>query len=135
MLYGRSLTGKTTWARSLGRHLHTHRMLNTKDVAEGHALAHYHVLDDVDIKFFPGWKDWLGGMRHIPLRVLYRDTQNIEWGRPCVWTNNVDPRVVMRRSIEKEDGHFCMEDIEWMDANCVFIHIDQEIAIFHASTE
>lgn len=101
--------------------------------------ARYHVLDDVDLRYFPGWKDWLGGMQWIPVRQLYRDVVNMQWGRPCIWCNNTDPRDVIRRSLAKHDGAgdgtFSQEDLDWLEANCVFIFVGDAIATFHASTE
>lgn len=101
--------------------------------------AEYHVFDDVNIKFFPAWKSWLGGMRFISNKLLYKNVGLIEWGRPCIWCNNTDPRDVMRRSMNAfngaGDGDFSQEDINWIEDNCIFIHIDEVIATFHASTE
>lgn len=96
--------------------------------------AHYHVLDDVDIRYFPAWKSWLGGMQYISNELKYRNVRLLKWGRPSIWCNNSDPRMVMRRSIEKEDGHFCMEDVDWIEANCTFINIEEEVVTFRANT-
>lgn len=138
VLYGRSLTGKTTWARSLGNHIYSQRLLNVKEVVYGMESARYHVLDDVDLRYFPAWKDWLGGMQWIPVRQMYRDVVNMQWGRPCIWCNNTDPRDVIRRSLNMHngegDGKFSGEDLDWLEANCVFVHVDEAIATFHANT-
>lgn len=137
VLYGRSLTGKTTWARSLGSHIYSQRVLNVKEVDRLLDVAEYHVLDDVDLRYFPAWKDWLGGMSHIGLRLMYRDVRLINWGRPCIWCNNSDPRDVIRRSLAMHDGagdgKFCQEDLDWLEANCQFIEVDEELVTFHAS--
>lgn len=92
-------------------------------------------MDDVDLRYFPAWKSWLGGMQWISNELKYRNVRLLKWGRPTIWCNNTDPRVVMMRSINKEDGHFSMEDVEWLEANCVFIHVPDVIATFHANTE
>lgn len=138
VLYGPSLTGKTTWARSLGNHIYSQRLLNVTEVAFKIGEARYHVLDDVDIRYFPAWKDWLGGMQWIPVRLMYRDVINMPWGRPCIWCNNKDPRDVMRRSMNARngegDGQFSQEDLDWLEANCTFINVEEPIAIFHANT-
>lgn len=101
--------------------------------------AHYAVFDDVNIRYFPAWKSWLGGMRHISNRLLYRNVRLLEWGRPCIWANNTDPRVVMRRSINARngegDGDFAQEDIDWLEANCIFIEVPDKLVTFHANTE
>lgn len=138
-MYGRSLTGKTTWARSLGNHIYSQRLLNVREVAWKIDEARYHVLDDIDLRYFPAWKDWLGGMMWIPVRMMYKDVINMPWGRPCIWCNNTDPRDVIRRSLNMHngegDGKFSGEDLLWLEANCVFIAIDDDIATFHASRE
>nr|QVW56574.2 MAG: replication-associated protein [Gemycircularvirus] len=139
VLYGRSLTGKTTWARSLGSHIYSERRLNAQMADDMEHTAHYHVIDDVDLRYFPAWKSWLGGMQWISNELKYRNVRLLKWGRPCIWCNNTDPRDVMRRSMAlrngEGDGNFSHEDLLWIEANCIFINIDEEIATFRANTE
>jgi len=100
--------------------------------------AHYHVFDDVDLRYFPAWKSWLGGMQWISNELKYRNVRLLKWGRPCIWCNNTDPRDVMRRSMAlrngEGDGNFSHEDLLWLEANCIFIHVPDDIATFHANT-
>ena len=139
VLYGRSKTGKTTWARSLGSHIYSERVLNAQMADDMEKTAHYAIFDDVNIKYFPAWKSWFGGMMHISNRLLYRNVKLMNWGRPIIWCNQTDPRIIMRRSINARDGagdgDFEEADIDWIEANAMFIHVDDVIATFRANTE
>nr|UBJ26249.1 replication-associated protein [Giant panda feces-associated gemycircularvirus] len=86
--------------------------------------ADYAVLDDIagGIKFFPRYKDWLGCQMQFQLKVLYKEPSLFDWGRPCIWCSNVDPRVGMDPV-----------DIDWLEGNCVFVEV--VTPIFHANTE
>jgi len=60
-----------------------------------------------------------------------------KWGRPSIWCSNKDPREEMyeshkfgERIFKKEFGQ---EDIDWLNANCIFINVEEPI--FRASTE
>lgn len=84
----------------------------------------YAVFDDIQggIKFFHGFKNWLGGQKNFQVKVLYRDPKQIEWGKPCIWAANSDPRLDMTP-----------EDVHWLNGNCIFVDLTR--AIFHANTE
>jgi len=86
--------------------------------------ADYAVLDDIagGIKFFPRYKDWLGCQMQFQLKVLYKEPSLFDWGKPCIWCSNVDPRIGMDPV-----------DIDWMEGNCIFVEITTPI--FHANTE
>jgi len=92
----------------------------------------YAVFDDIrgGIKFFPAWKDWLGAQREFMVKQLYADPRMFKWGRPSIWCANKDPRDEMRLHFFK--GEFTEGDIEWLEANCIFVEINSPI--FHAST-
>ena len=125
MLYGRTRTGKTTWVRSLGNHLYFGGLFSGSLALSGDRGLHlFAVFDDIrgGIKFFPGFKDWLGCQRNFMVKALYREPKLIEWGKPSVWVSNTDPRDEMSAA-----------DIDWMEGNCIFVEIDS--VIFHANTE
>ncbi|USZ80649.1 replication-associated protein [Tick-associated gemycircularvirus 2] len=92
--------------------------------ALGNPEAEYAVLDDIagGIKFFPRYKDWLGCQIQFQLKVLYKEPALFNWGRPCIWCSNVDPRTGLD-----------LVDIEWLEGNCIFVEITTPI--FHANTE
>nr|QVW56430.2 MAG: replication-associated protein [Gemycircularvirus] len=136
ILYGPSLTGKTTWARSLGDHIYMQGVLSGKEILNSNESARYAVLDDIrgGLKFFPAWKDWLGGQQWISVKQMYRDPILWKWGRPCIWCANRDPRADIRRSIDKDDGVFMEDDMDWINANCIFVYVDESLVTFRAST-
>lgn len=120
VLYGRTRTGKTTLARSLGKHLYFGGLFSGGVAAGCDADVRYAVLDDIrgGIKFFPGFKDWLGCQSNFMVKQLYREPKLISWGRPSIWCSNVDPRA-----------DCSPEDHEWLEGNCLFVHVDELIFI------
>ena len=120
MLYGDSQTGKTTWARSLGKHVYCVGLLSGSELSKA-VDAEYAVFDDIrgGIKFFPSFKEWLGCQPHVCVKELYREPRVIQWGKPGIWCSNIDPRLEMQA-----------QDIEWMELNCTFIRVDEKIVFF-----
>jgi len=98
----------------------------------------YAVFDDMrgGICFFHGWKDWLGSQPEFMVKALYHDPKLFKWGRPSIWCANKDPRTEMYESHRFGERifktGFGQEDIDWLEANCIFINIEEPI--FHAST-
>ncbi|AJD07460.1 replication-associated protein [Odonata associated gemycircularvirus 1] len=74
--------------------------------------------DDIrgGIKFFPAFKEWLGGQQTVSVKRLYRDPKLVRWGKPSIWISNDDPRHSMEPS-----------DISWMEANARFIEVREAI--------
>lgn len=85
--------------------------------------ADYAIFDDLQggISFFPSYKNWLGCQQQFQVKKLYRDPVLIQWGKPCIWISNTDPRDEMKQA-----------DIEWLEGNCSFIHVTSPI--FHANS-
>lgn len=136
-MWGKRETGKTTWARSLGPHFYFEGVFSgTTALREYEYEPEYAVFDDIrgGIKFFHAWKAWLGCQREISVKRMYHDPEPFIWGRPAIWCANRDPRIDMRRSVELNDGHFFEDDLEWIEDSCIFIHVDEAIATFRAST-
>lgn len=115
--------GKTVWARSHGKHAYFCGLYSASE-AMRYSDVEYAVFDDIQggIKFFPGFKNWLGCQMQFQVKALYRDPILIDWGKPCIWVGNTDPRLDMSP-----------EDIEWLEGNCDFIHVGE--TIFHANTQ
>lgn len=98
----------------------------------------YAVIDDIrgGITYFPGWKDWLGCQPEFMVRRLHMDAKLFKWGRPTIWCANKDPREeMMYWKLGERVYHkgFGSEDIEWLDANCIFVEITDPT--FHANIE
>lgn len=112
--------GKTVWARSLGKHLYFCGLYSYKEAVKS-ADARYAVFDDLQggIKFFHGFKNWLGAQKQFQIKGLYRDPELINWGKPCIWVSNTDPR-------DDVTG----DEREWLDGNCIFVEIDTPLFYF-----
>nr|UBQ66268.1 Rep protein [finch CRESS-DNA virus] len=108
--------GRDDWLQAAGLGLGQTQLIAT-DVK-------YAIFDDIrgGIKFFPAFKEWLGGQPWVSVKCLYRDPQLIKWGKPTIWISNDDPRHAM------EPG-----DISWLEENAIFIYVDEPI--FRANTE
>lgn len=88
----------------------------------------YAVFDDCSISHMPGWKSWFGAQATVGVRALYRDATYVAWGKPIVWCTNRDPRIDMRIDINNERSHtWFQDDIDWMEANCIFINIQENL--------
>jgi len=76
--------------------------------------AGYIILDDIDIKFFPHWKFFLGAQLEGILTDKYRKKRRVRNGRPCIWLCNedMDPRRAFSRT-----------ECQWVDLNCDVISL------------
>ena len=123
VLYGPSRTGKTLWARSLGRHIYCIGLVSGDEQIKAPDVD-YAVYDDIrgGMKFFHSFKEWMGAQTYVTLKRLYKEPKLVRWGKPSIWLSNTDPRLDMDPS-----------DASWMEDNAVFIDISNPI--FRASTE
>lgn len=123
VLYGATRLGKTVWARSLGKHLYFCGLYSYAEAIRA-PDAEYAVFDDIQggLKFFHGFKNWLGCQYQFQVKGLYRDPQLLDWGKPCIWVANTDPRHDVSE-----------EEVLWLEGNCTFVHLQEPIA--HANTE
>lgn len=113
VLYGPTRTGKTTWARSLGKHIYMCGLYSYKEAKKAGDVE-YAIFDDIQggIKFFHGFKNWFGCQTQFQIKGLYRDPELITWGKPSIWLANTDPREDMSHA-----------DIQWMEGNCIFVNV------------
>lgn len=112
ILVGKSRTGKTEWARSLGRHVYYNGLFNLDD---WDATAKYVIFDDFNIEFFNQYKAWFGAQKRFTVTDKYRKKKTITWGRPMIWIGNDDPRT--NDKVDKE----------WMDLNSVYCFIHNKL--------
>ena len=79
ILCGPSRTGKTEWARSLGRHMYFNGQFNLDDWDDD---AQYIILDEMNIKYVPNSKAWFGAQRQFVLTEKFRKKRTVKWGNP-----------------------------------------------------
>lgn len=113
MIWGPTRLGKTVWARSLGPHIYFCGLYSYAEAIKADT-ADYAVFDDIQggIKFFHAWKNWLGGQKQFQIKGLYKDPQLLNWGKPCIWLSNTDPRLDMS-----------YDDTLWFEGNCDFVNV------------
>ena len=71
-LYGESRTGKTLWARSLGKHIYCVGLVSGNECLKDD--VDYAVFDDIrGNQVFPSFKEWLGAQAWVTVKCLYRE--------------------------------------------------------------
>lgn len=91
ILIGETRTGKTSWARSLGRHMYFNGAFNL-DLWD--PQAKYAIFDDFDREekrledYFPFWKQWFGAQPEFVVTDKYRKKMSIKWGKPIIFISN-----------------------------------------------
>lgn len=86
--------------------------------------AEYAVFDDMmgGLDFFPSYKFWLGAQKQFYMTDKYKGKKLINWGRPCIYVSNSDPRLDKAA------------DVEWLEGNCVFHYVTEPLFSARAST-
>ena len=78
--------------------------------------VNYAIFDDIhSLKYWPAYKFWLGAQETFTVTDKYKGKATFDWGRPCIYLNNNDPRA-------DPDG-----DADWLDANCIFITVQEAL--------
>nr|QCX29347.1 Replication-associated protein [Plant associated genomovirus 1]QCX29351.1 Replication-associated protein [Plant associated genomovirus 1] len=113
VLWGPTRTGKTLWARSLGRHLYFGGLFNMGELSDIDD-AEYAVFDDMQggFEYFHGYKFWLGGQSEFTVTDKYKGKKHVKWGKPTIWLSNVDPTT--------EKGL----DYEWLMGNAFIVRVE-----------
>ncbi|ADQ52698.1 C1:C2 [Chickpea redleaf virus] len=115
---GPTRTGKTSWARSLGRHNYFNGGVDFTTYDE---QAAYNIIDDIPFKFCPNWKQLVGSQLDFTVNPKYGKKRRIKGGVPCIiLVNNDDDWMKDMSSHQKEYfQHNCM--IHYMDEGETFI--------------
>ena len=120
-MYGPSRLGKTLWARSLGNHAYFGGLFSLDEDLCG---VDYAIFDDMQggLKFFHGYKFWLGAQKQFYATDKYKGKKLVDWGRPSIYLSNQNP--------------LCDEgvDHDWLLANCLFVELTDSI-ISHANIQ
>lgn len=79
----------------------------------------YAVFDDLNggLKFFHGFKQWLGMQKEFYVTDKYRGKKKVTWGKPCIWISNTDPR----------DDLGDPQVSSWLEGNCVFVYVESPL--------
>jgi len=115
-LGGDTRFGKTTWARSIGRHSYFGGIFNLDDYD---ASGGYQIFDDFEWKYLPNRRQWFGGQLRFTITDKYRHKRTINnGGRPSIFLFNADndPRLEMSP----------YERI-YYDKNSIFIDLEKEL--------
>jgi hypothetical protein len=120
VLWGKGLTGKTAWARSLGDHFFARNKFNGAEFAKVCDDVRYYVLDDMTLKHFTNWKEFLGCQTWYNIRAFHRDPPMVRAGKPCIWLSNHDIREEAMR-----DPITGPRDAEWLEDNCTFVYVEE----------
>lgn len=80
--------------------------------------AGYAVFDDIDWKWFPARKGWLGAQKHFTVTDKYRHKRSITWGKPCIWLTN--------KPLENHEG-MTLNDQEWVEGNCIVVTLTRPL--------
>lgn len=111
-LFGPSKTGKSTLARSIGKHAY---MQNTWCVDELSDDAQYLVLDDI------AWDTWkwqyksvLGCQKDVIFTGKYARPRRFNFNMPCIVCSNEKPV-------------FSVDELNWLDVNIDFFEINNKL--------
>ena len=111
-LWGPSKTGKTSLARSIGRHIY---MGNTWNVDLLDDTAEYLILDDVDFERW-AWqmKALLGCQKDVSFTGKYFRPKKFTFNMPCIVLSNEKP-------------FFNVEQTNWLNVNVDFFEINNRL--------
>nr|AST11806.1 replication-associated protein [Maize striate mosaic virus] len=116
---GRTRTGKTTWARSLGPHNYFQHQVDYFAWSEE---ATYVVIDDIPFKFCPNWKAIVGSQHDYTVNPKYGKKRKIKGGIPAIILVNEDEDWLMSMTTSQ---------IDWFLENCVVYHMTPGESFFN----
>lgn len=118
MLVGPSKTGKTQWARSLGRHIFFREQYNL-DLYDPEAS--YVIFDDLPMERVHGLKCWLGSMGAFSDTDKYRPKTNLEWGpkKCCI--------ILCNPGIDWRFSDIWKKEQEWYTCNVEVVEINSNL--------
>ena len=117
VLWGKSATGKSAYARSLGCHISCRGSLNLDQLSDD-PMVQYAVLDDMDWKEVP-IKMWV--QEDFEFRTSYRSQKHFKWGRSAIICSNSKPLVFKDCDYSTVDGK------DWIDTNVTYVYIGDKL--------
>jgi len=88
ILVGPTRCGKTTFARSLGRHMYFNGAF---DLSKWDSSVSYAIFDDFEWQFMPFKKCFFGCQKCFVLTDKYKGKRTVEWGKPMIFICNELP--------------------------------------------
>ncbi|AUT11878.1 replication associated protein [Exomis microphylla associated virus] len=124
---GPSRTGKTQWARSLGRHHYmSGQVLDWTNYDVNHTT--YHVIDDIRYQKIQTelFKSLIGCNEEYTVWIKHKPNVKIPGGRPCIAITNPDMDWIQ-----------CMSDAmrDWFYANCEVYYLSSTEVWFHRQAD
>lgn len=118
MLVGPSKTGKTQWARSLGRHIFFREQYNM-DLYDRDAS--YVIFDDLQMERVHGLKCWLGSMGQFSDVDKYREKTALVWGpkKCCI--------ILCNPGVDWRYNKIWKDETEWYETNVEVIEITRNM--------
>lgn len=108
VLSGRTRTGKTTWARSLGPHLYYNGYFSLADFTSEKA---YVIFDDVPWERMKNlYKYFFGAQKEFILCDKYMKKRRVRWGKPCIFLCNDD----------NDPFQLNVDGLDWISGNVVY---------------
>lgn len=110
ILCGPTRTGKTEWARSIGRHTYWYGQCNIDTWDDA---MEYLIMDDFGVevtKYLPLWKGYFGAQKELNVTQKYRGVYPKSYGKPLLWLCNQLPI-------------FSPSEQDWVDSNCITVII------------
>nr|AHM88386.1 replication associated protein [Urochloa streak virus] len=105
---GPTRTGKTTWARSLGRHNYWQ---NNVDWTSYDEEAMYNIVDDIPFKYCPCWKQLIGCQKEYIVNPKYGKRKKV--------ASRSIPTIVLANEDEDWLKDMTPAQREYFEANCV----------------
>jgi hypothetical protein len=123
IIEGESRTGKTCWARAIGRHNYVmgHFDLNPRKYSN---QAEYNVIDDVPPNKLKHWKELIGAQRDWQSNCKYRKPAIIQGGIPAIILCNKGEGSSYEDFLKKSGNS---ELKEWTEANATFIRLEEPL--------
>ncbi|AMK07575.1 AC1 protein [Lycianthes yellow mosaic virus] len=123
VIEGVSRTGKTLWARSLGKHnyLCGHLDLSPKVYSND---GWYNVIDDVDPHYLKHFKEFMGAQRDWQSNTKYGKPIQIKGGIPTIFLCNPGPSSSYKEYLDEEKNSALKE---WALKNATFITLREPL--------
>nr|AYP64184.1 replication associated protein [Alfalfa leaf curl virus] len=115
IIEGPSKTGKTAWARSLGRHNY---FCGGVDFSFWDNHASYNVIDDIPFQFLPCKKELLGSQKDFTVNEKYRKKTRVAGGIPTIVLCNPDQSY--KTALSSSDMY------EWSELNVIHVCINDK---------